>query len=88
MQIEIKGSALGSCPPVPFKTLNEASVAYRAFIEQNGLGSRDAGACYIRDGGKVVAHVSYNGKVWAGKEWDGKAEPLFVPGEMEAVCAS
>ncbi len=30
-------------------------------------------------GGPVVAHVSQNGKVWAGDKWSEGAAPLYVP---------
>lgn len=80
MTLQVLRSAVGNGPVTPFETLNQASAAYRAFIEQNGFGAREAGACVIRDGSKVVAHVSYNGKVWAGRHSVPGAEPLFVPG--------
>lgn len=81
MTIQVKRSALGDGPELPIVTLNQASAAYRAFLDSGGLGSSEAGCCLIRQAGKVVAHVSYNGKVWAGTERDWKAgtEPLFVP---------
>lgn len=81
MTFQVLRSAVGKSKEVPFVTLNEASAAYRAFIEENGFGGRDAGICVIKSEGKVVAHVSYNGKVWAGSpvNWTGATELLFNP---------
>jgi hypothetical protein len=87
LTVQIIASAVGSSPVMPFATLNEASEAYRAFLNENDLGSRDAGRCIIRQGGKVVAHISYNGKVWPGERWVAESVPIFDPG-MEATCAS
>ena len=56
---------------VEVSTLREASNALRAWVNRNGLGggnlARDCGE--VRDAGKVVACISYNGRVWQpGKE--------------------
>lgn len=49
---------------VTVTTLNDASAACRTFISDNGLGSGNwAGGNVISDG-KVVARISYNGRVW------------------------
>lgn len=60
----------------------EASAAVRAEIDAAGVGGEEwsshrAGRILV--GGKVVAHVSYNGKVWAGPKWTPDAVPLFNP---------
>lgn len=52
----------------PVRTLREASQAVRYFIERQGLGSRDWDGGWVRDGGKKIAHVSYNGRVWLPKK--------------------
>jgi hypothetical protein len=45
----------------------DASAVFRAWIEKNGYGASNLarGAGDIIDMGKKVAHVSYNGRVWA-----------------------
>jgi hypothetical protein len=75
----IVGSALGDSEFIPFTTLNEASRAFRFFCDENGFGARDAGSCYIYNGNKIVARVSYNGKVWEGSTYKPGAAPLFDP---------
>ena len=51
---------------------SDASAVFRAWIEKNGYGASNLarGAGDIIDMDKKVAHVSYNGRVWAvnGKE--------------------
>lgn len=57
---------------VAVRDWSDASVVFRAWIEKNGYGASNLarGAGDILDLGKKVAHVSYNGRVWAanGKE--------------------
>lgn len=85
----IVGSEVGSCPPVPMTTLNEASIAYRAFCDANFLGASGAGRCLIKQGGKTVAHVSYNGRVWEGngRKFNPDAKPIFDPRQDAETCA-
>lgn len=75
--VKIVNSECGNSPEFPIQTLNDASAKYRAFIESNGLGASGAGSCYILHNGGIVAHVSYNGKVWEGKRWTENAKQLF-----------
>lgn len=75
----IVGSAVGNSDFIPLTTLNDASAAFRAFCDENGFGARDAGDCQIWQGNKIVAHVSYNGKVWEGETWTRDAKPIFDP---------
>jgi hypothetical protein len=82
--VMIEDSALGESEPIKCETLNQASKAFQAFIDENNLGSRDAGRCVIRKGfgrspEQIVAHVSYNGRVWAGAPWEERGELLFDP---------
>src|SRR6188768_3796260 len=68
---------LGTIPPIPFTHLHEASRHYRQYIEDNGYGARD-----VRDGlivykNKVIARISYNGKVW--RKWTGPDQLLYDP---------
>lgn len=61
--------------------LEEASKAFRAYVDGNGLGAsdlrRDDGTLRVR--GKVVARVSYNGRVWSVGRTAGQARLLFDP---------
>jgi hypothetical protein len=57
----------------------EASKAVRKFIGNKGASQCPRGMGLIADGGQIVAHVSYNGRVWAGREWVSGAVPLYDP---------
>lgn len=55
---------------VPVKSFKEASELCVKFIEDNDLGSGNwYGGEIYDDKGKVIAHVSYNGRVWEGQNW-------------------
>lgn len=58
---------------IPFRTLNEASAIYRRLIDQNCFGASQVGQAIITDGKTAVAHISYNGKVWQGKDLRGRS---------------
>lgn len=45
-------------------TLNAASAACRRYISDNGLGGGNWAGGNVTSDGKVVAQVSYNGRVW------------------------
>ena len=45
-------------------TLNDASAACRRYISDNGLGGGNWTGGDVISNGKVVARVSYNGRVW------------------------
>lgn len=79
MTIRVVGSGAGSSQHFPIQTLNEASAKYRAFLDAQGLGSREAGRCFIYQSGKAVAHVSFNGRVWAGRAYKPNAVPIYDP---------
>jgi hypothetical protein len=79
MHCVIIGSVLGDSEFFPITTLNEGSAMFRKFVEHHGLGARDAGHCQIWHKNEIVAHVSYNGKVWPGAHWQRDATPLYEP---------
>lgn len=55
-------------------TLAEASSVCRDFIERNEMGAGNwAGGDVLDANNKVVARVSYNGRVWAAVPVEGKA---------------
>jgi len=57
-------------------TLREASVICRRFIEINDLGGGNwTGGDVKDDAGNVIAHISYNGRVW--EDW-GTATPKEI----------
>lgn len=64
---------------LPFVGLKETSQVYRETIDRLGLGASQTPSCEILDGETVVAHVSYNGRVWAGAKWISGATPLYDP---------
>lgn len=59
----------------------DASEAVRKFIGNRGASKCPRGMGLIADGGKIVAHVSYNGRVWAGRpqDWKSGDVPLYDP---------
>lgn len=63
-----------------FSTVEAASAAYRALIDDQDLGASEAPNCDLLDvKGSKVGYVSYNGKVWTG-DWDaGTAVCIFNP---------
>ncbi len=62
---------------------HEASVAVSKFIGNRGASQCPRGMGLIVDGGKIVAHVSYNGRVWAGTTWKSGDVPLYDPRESD-----
>ena len=66
--------------PRPFHSFADVSSAYRRTIEHLGLGASQTPPCTIFDEtGMLVAHVSYNGRVWAGSSYQPGAVPLYEP---------
>jgi len=65
-----------------FTSLEQVSESYRATIDRLGLGASNTPKCDIIDArGDVIAHVSYNGRVWRGhrNEWKSGATPIYDP---------
>ena len=70
----------GCGKPVPFVSFEATSEAYVDFCNCNGLTISSQPGCTIMNAdGKAAAHVSYNGRVWAGgrKEWTPETPMLF-----------
>jgi len=63
---------------VPVETLAEASRAVREHLDSNALGASQWGQLHapVKDGaGKVIALVSYNGRVWTpARDWRQQVE--------------
>ncbi|SHG89239.1 hypothetical protein [Bradyrhizobium erythrophlei] len=64
----------------------DASERVRRFIDTGDLGAGCGsslapftGGTIIDDAGKIIAHVSYNGRVWPGAEWKPNSKPLYDP---------
>jgi hypothetical protein len=60
----------------------EASEAVRKFIGNKPSSMVPTSKTgLIADGGEIVAHVSYNGRVWAGRptDWKPGTVPLYDP---------
>jgi hypothetical protein len=64
---------------VPVASLAEASAAYSAAREASGKGGSKWPSGIVFEGGRAVAHVSYNGRVWAkpSRDWTPGDVPLF-----------
>jgi hypothetical protein len=63
------------------RTLLEGSVVAMQFIHENGLGGGNWGGFgnIVDDRGRVVAHVSYNGRLWDPKDKE------ILPGSRKAL---
>jgi hypothetical protein len=60
---------------VRVKSLSEASAVARRFIYQNGLGGGNwTGGKVYDQHGKLVAYVSFNGRVWDSDRYPGAKE--------------
>ena len=59
---------------VEVNSYTAASKVVREYIDENNLGSKEFSGGSIKHNGKVIAHVSYNGRVWAGAKYDPKAK--------------
>lgn len=58
----------------------EASARYSAARDNSGQGASTWGNGKIYDrNGTQIAYISYNGKVWAGTQYQPDATPLFDP---------
>jgi len=57
----------------------EARNACVKFIDDNDLGGGNwSGGEIINNEGKIIAHVSYNGRVWEGKSMDWKSSTIEI----------
>lgn len=65
---------------VPVSSFEEASKVCRKYITDRGLGSNWYGGDISDSSGKIVAHVSYNGRVWEGscRDWQPNTQELCV----------
>lgn len=71
---------IGGAKPAPFASLESTSAAYVAMRDRKGWTMRNAPECAILDDqGQPVAHVSYNGRIWAGmpRDWHPDTQLLF-----------
>ena len=64
---------------VEVSSFKEASQVCKDFIERNDLGSGNwAGGLILDNNGNAIAHVSYNGRVWEGKEYTLDAKEIKI----------
>lgn len=55
---------------IPVSGFAKASEVCKNFIEKHGLGSGNwTGGQIGNIEGEIIAHVSYNGRVWEGEKW-------------------
>ena len=79
------GQSTGPLPGIPRRTvevkdLAEASAVCLRFIAEHDLGVGNWAGGEVRDGRKkIVARVSYNGRVWPPGKWWLGMEPLLEP---------
>jgi hypothetical protein len=59
-------------------SFEQASQMFCIARDKNGEGaSKTPSPLIVDDAGAVIAHVSYNGRVWPGSEWAANAAPLY-----------
>lgn len=64
---------------LPIRSFASASKVCRNFIEKFDLGSGNWTGGQIGDiNGKIIAHVSYNGRVWQGEKWTPDAKEINI----------
>jgi len=67
---------------VPVTSLEHASHVVRAFVRwmtEEGLGGGNWGGGEVHEGKRLVARVSYNGRVWPPEGWTSGQVPLYDP---------
>lgn len=62
---------------VPVASFAEASAIYSDARDRSGKGYSTWPDGTVLEGGKVIARVSYNGRVWAPGPWKSDAVPLY-----------
>ncbi len=66
---------------VTVTSFKEASDVCRDFIDNNDLGSGNwSGGEILDENNKIIAHVSYNGRVWEGRigDWNGNTKQIEI----------
>ena len=61
---------------VEVSSFKEASELCRKYIEDNDLGGGNWSGGAITENRKQIAHVSYNGRVWEGKNWSSTTKEI------------
>lgn len=67
---------IGSRLTVKVADLTEASERYSEARDASGEGASTFREGRVFDGNKVVARISYNGRIWADKEWSPGDRPI------------
>lgn len=65
---------------VKVSSFAEASKVCQKYIDDNDLGGGNWTGGTIYEDGKEIAYVSYNGRIWEGKEWSVTRKELFEDG--------
>lgn len=64
----------------PVTSWEQVSSAYVQTIKRLGVGASQAPKCEILNLlGEVIAHVSYNGRVWPGSTYQPGEKPIYDP---------
>lgn len=65
----------------PVASLEAASRMFCAARDRAATGASETPTALLISGGEVVAHVSYNGRVWPGlpQDWKPGVKPLLEP---------
>jgi hypothetical protein len=59
-------------------TFEQASLMFCAARDKSGNGaSRTPSPTIVDERGEVIAHISFNGRVWAGAQYVSGAQPLY-----------
>jgi hypothetical protein len=64
--------------PYPVASFAQASTMFCMARDRSGEGASAVPTPVIVDAaGEIVAHVSYNGRVWPGADWVAGSQPLY-----------
>ncbi len=75
--------------PVLVNGIPGASMAYAERRDESGEGASTFPLADVRDAtGRIVGHLSYNGKVWArpSRDWQPGDQPIYDPFAAEAAA--
>ncbi len=73
-------AAVGPDLRVEVADFQQAARLFRKWVELNHLGGGNVGPTQlVDDHGKIVAYISYNGRIWSTGKWVEHAVPLYEP---------
>lgn len=59
------------------KTIDEIRTMVRDFQGENNIGGGNWGVATLTQDGNLVGYMSYNGRIWKGRYWEGQQEEVI-----------